>query len=452
MKKSKLLLLTFTLFCTANSNKIYSKPNLVLIVADDCSYYDISCFGSVNHKTENIDNLAHKGLKFNNAYNSASMSTPTRHSLYTGMYPMHHGGYANHSRVNSDIKSLPHYLKALGYRVGLAGKWHIAPKKNFPFEHIPGFQQNCVAKEVSYNTDGINNFITRDDNEPFCLVLASVNPHAPWTAGNPDVYDRNKLVLPKQFVDTPKTRDDYARYLAEIDVLDQEVGDIVKILEDNELLDNTLIIFVSEQGAQFAGAKWTNWSAGVKSAMIARWDGIITPDSETEAIVQYEDILPTFIEIAGGKAVENIDGKSLLSLLKGETKKHRDYAFHVHNNVPEGTPYPIRAITKGDYRLIWNINYKKEYYEKHIEKSEWYLSWLKDESSHAKAMINRFKNRDEYELYNIKNDPYEMKNLYETMKDKSIVKEMKSLLAKWMDEQNDKGLAMDTIKKVNSKK
>ena len=107
--------------------------------------------------------------------------------------------------------------------------------------------------------------------QPFCLVLASINSHAPWTGGDASVFDRKKLQLPPQFIDTEVTREYYARYLAEVGLLDQQVGDAMQILKEKNLLQNTLVIFISEQGTQFAGAKWTNWSAGVKSAMVASW-------------------------------------------------------------------------------------------------------------------------------------------------------------------------------------
>ena len=276
-----------------------SKPNILLIIADDCSYYDIGCFGAVNNKTPHIDALARQGIKFNSAYNSVSMSTPTRHCVYTGMYPMHHGGYANHSSVNADVKSLPTYLGNLGYRVGLAGKWHIKPLANFPFEDVPGFPKGCTSPNTDYHTKGIEKFMERDASQPFCLVLASINSHAPWTGGDASVFDRKKLQLPPQFIDTEVTREYYARYLAEVGLLDQQVGDAMQILKEKNLLQNTLVIFISEQGTQFAGAKWTNWSAGVKSAMVASWPGVIKPGTETSAIVQYEDLLPTFIDVAG---------------------------------------------------------------------------------------------------------------------------------------------------------
>lgn len=426
--------------------QVPSKPNILLIVADDCSYYDIGCFGAVNNKTPNIDALARQGVKFNSAYNSVSMSTPTRHCLYTGMYPMHHGGYANHSQVNADVQSLPTYLSNLGYRVGLAGKWHIRPVANFPFEKVPGFPEGCTSPNASYKTDGIEKFMERDSSQPFCLVLASINPHAPWTGGDASVFDRKKLQLPPQFVDTEETREAYARYLAEIGLLDQQVGDAMQILKEKDLLKNTLVIFISEQGTQFAGAKWTNWSAGVKSAMIASWQGVTKPGTETLAIVQYEDILPTFIEVAGGKVPEVIDGKSFVGVLQGKEKKHHKYAYHVHNNVPEGPAYPIRSISDGKYRLIWNLTPEKPYVEKHIEKAAWYLSWKAQDSDRAHKVLNRFKNRPEYELYDIKKDPYELNNLADNKKYSKKKAELTMELEKWMKQQKDTGIDKDKPK------
>lgn len=159
-----------------------ARPNILLIVADDVSYYDLGCYGAVNNQTSNIDRLAREGMQFTSAFNSSSMSTPTRHSLYTGMYPMKNGGYANHSAVREDVLTMPVYLRQLGYRVGLAGKWHIRPEYIFSFESVPGFKKNCLNPDPSYTLDGVREFINRSEEQPFCLVLASINAHLPWTA------------------------------------------------------------------------------------------------------------------------------------------------------------------------------------------------------------------------------------------------------------------------------
>ncbi len=422
-------------------------PNVLLIIADDCSYYDIGCFGAVNNQTPNIDKLAEEGLKFNNAFNSVSMSVPTRHCMYTGMYPIKHGGYPNHSSVKPGTKSMPHFLKEYGYRVGLSGKYHVSPASCFPFERVPGFQENCVAKDVSYTLDGVTEFIGRNPKEPFCLVLGSVNPHAPWTAGDPSRYDLSQLKLPPNWVDTKETRQAYANYLAEVSVLDQEVGDIVRVLKEQKQFDKTLIIFVSEQGSQFAGAKWTLWTPGTKSAMIASWKGKIKPGSQTQAIVQYEDILPTIIDIAGGKIPSHMDGKSIQNVLYGKTDKHRDYAFGVHANIPEGPAYPIRSVNDGTYKLIWNLLPDSTYTEKHIEKAPWYLSWKKKDTDQARFIMKRYKHRPEFELYNIREDIFELNNLADDPQYASKISSMKTVLQKWMKSQGDKGISTDKPRK-----
>ncbi len=359
--------------------QVPSKPNLVLIIADDCSYYDLGCYGAVNNRTPNIDALARQGIKFDNAYNSVSMSTPTHHCLYTGMYPMHHGGYANHSRVRDGVRSMPTYLKELGYRVGLTGKRHVNPQKAFPFEHVPGFPEGCTGLKTTHSMKGVREFVTRDPSQPFCLVVASINPHAPWTGGDPSVFNPDKLRLPPQFVDTKVTREFYARYLAEIGLLDKEVGDVVSLLDSEGLRDNTLVVFVSEQGTQFAGAKWTNWSAGVKAGMIASWPGVIEEGTSTSAIVQYEDILPTFIELAGGERPE------------------------------AGT-------------------------------------------EQARALLNRFHHRPEFELYDIRRDPFEMNNLAGKRRYARKQRELLEALTRWMESQRDPGAKADAPRKPNVKK
>lgn len=423
------------------------RPNILLIIADDVSYYDLGCYGAKNVKTPNIDRLCSEGMQFTSAFNSSSMSTPTRHSVYTGMYPMKNGGYLNHSRVREDIISMPVYMRQLGYRVGLAGKWHIRPEYIFPFEKVPGFKVNCLNPDPSYTLEGVKEFIGRNDEQPFCLVLASINAHLPWTGGDPSVFDRAALELPPQMIDTPETRDIYARYLAEVALLDKEVGDMIDILEKKGIYDNTLIIFISEQGTEIAGAKWNNWQPGVKSGMIAKWGGHVAPGSKCDAIVQYEDILPTFIDVAGGKRPKDIDGRSIRKVLEGTAQTHRKYAFTQTCIVPEGDPYPIRSVTDGKYKLIWNMLHDDPYTLKHIENKDWFDSWRKkkDTDKTAYRLWTRYKTRPEFELYDISSDPFEMENLYGKEEYEKKAECLKKQLDKWMTEQNDLGIESDKL-------
>ncbi len=423
------------------------RPNVVIILADDLSYFDIGCYGAVNNLTPNIDQLASEGVRFTRAFNSATMCTPTRHSLYTGMYPIKNGGYANHSSIKENVRSMPQFLNELGYRVGLTGKWHIKPLESFPFEKISGFPANQgehirgIEHEKKY--EGINEFLTSSGGGPFCLVVSSVNPHVPWNTGDPSIYHPEKLNLPPHWIDTQETRREYANYLAEVTLLDEEVGNIIDLLKAHQVYENTLIFFLSEQGSGFAGDKWNVWNPGVHAGMIAVWMSRINPGAVTDALVQYEDIVPTLIDLAGGKIPTDLDGISMKDLLNGKKNRHRDYAFSLHHNIPEGTAYPIRTVTDGKYKLIWNLKYGSKYLNIHIEEAEWFLSWKKKNTETAKFIMNRFKTRPEYEFYDIDSDPFELTNLAENIEYTSKFYELKNVMVEWMNSQGDKGLEMD---------
>ena len=423
------------------------KPNFVILLGDDCTWTDLGCYGG-QAITPNIDKMATQGIRFEQAIGSTAMCTPTRHSLYTGIYPIKRGGYKNHSAVKKGTKSIVHYLNDLGYRVGLAGKWHIAPKESFPFENVSGFPENCVMQKTPpHDLSGSKEFMTRNAEEPFCLVIASVFPHAPWTEGDRSLYPPDSLKLPPNWVDTPKTRIAYQNYLAELTELDKQVGDVMNLLEEEKLADDTVFIFASEQGAQFPGNKWTQWDAGIKFGMIACWPGNIKPNTTTQALVQYEDFVPTLVDAAGGAPIPGIDGRSFLNVLLGKTNQHRDYAFGVHTNVPEGLPYPIRSIRNKKYKLILNLLYNEPYDGKYATRpsNKLWMSWVEKAKGeeHAANMVERYLHRPEYEFYDVEKDPFEINNLVDDPKYAGIIQEMRTELEVWMKSQGDTGIDTD---------
>lgn len=424
------------------------RPNIVIIMADDLDSRQLSCYGGENINTPHIDALASGGLKFNQMIASEAMCIPTRASMFTGLYPARHGAYQNHKPVYNNLKSVAHYMGDLGYRTALTGKNHVTtPKSVFPFEIIKGFEPNCVAATDEYFLDSIKTFITR--KEPYCLFVMSINPHAPWTVGDPSEFDAAKLKLPPHWVDTKLTREQFTRYLAEVRRLDDQVGDIVKLLKETGQDKNTIVIFLGEQGPQFPGGKWTLWDNGQKSSMIVKWPGTVKPGTETEAIVQYEDITPLLIDIAGGKAVKGLDGRSFLKVLTGKSSTHRQYAYGIHNNIPEGPAYPIRSIRDGNYKLIRNLSPDSSYYIKYMmnpqNKKNAFTTWLKkaETDQEAKFRTDRISHRPAVEFYNIKEDPYELNNLAGKAEYQSAIKKMDKELKKWMKQQGDKGASMD---------
>ncbi|RAV27532.1 sulfatase family protein [Sinomicrobium soli] len=457
---SKIRKITFLFFLLAVVSNAQQKhqPNVVIVMADDLNSNELSCYGGENLKTTHIDALAEEGMKFGQMICSEAMCVPTRASLFTGLYPVRHGSFQNHKRVydSLDIKSVPHYLGALGYRVALTGKDHSTrPRQVFPFDIVEGFEPNCVSPTDDYSLDQVREYITGSD-QPFCLFVMSTNPHKPWTMGDPSEFDADKLKLPPNWVDTPETRTAFTKYLAEIRRLDNQVGDVVAMLKDTDLYDDTIVIFLGEQGGQFAGGKWTLWDMGQKSSMIVKWNKEVEKGSVTDAIVQYEDITPTLIDIAGGDPVKNLDGKSFLPVLKGQSDHLREYAFGVHNNIPEGPPYPIRSVRNERYKLVRNLLPEEDYYIKWFMNPErldkvW-ASWVKkgETSAQAKQLHTRVTKRPAIEFYDLRNDPYELNNLAGDPAYKGKIADFDAALEQWMEAQGDRGASID--RKYNKRK
>ncbi len=151
--------------------------------------------------------------------------------------------------------------------------------------------------------------------------------------------------------------------------------------------------------------------------MIVKWPGKVKPNTQTDAIAQYEDITPTLVAIAGGKLVDGLDGKSFLPVLLGKSNTSRDYAYGIHNNIPEGPPYPIRGIRDTKYKLLLNLTPTKNYHIKYMmnpEKTDSYwMGWLKvaETSATAKNLTDRIMKRPSVEFYDLQKDPYELHNL-----------------------------------------
>ncbi len=415
-----------------------AKPNLVFIIADDMTFRDIGCYGGQAH-TPHMDHLATEGMRFERCFQAASMCSPTRHNIYTGLYPFNSGAYPNHTFAKPSTKSVVHYLKELGYRVALSGKTHIAPKEVFPFEYS--------AIKNNPDMESVDQLMMEsiESDQPFCLFACSNEPHSPWNLGDPSIYPQDKVILPPYIVDTPRMREDFSAYLAEITYYDNQVGQILALIDKHGIRGDTLVMVVSEQGNAFPFAKWTCYGSGLQSAMIVRWPGIVEPGSSTNALVEYTDILPTFIEAAGGTPAEVLDGESLLPVLRGETNRHKDYVYgevttRGINNGPES--YPIRTVRGERYRLIWNLDPSVKYTNA-LTRSPAFQSMIAKAATgdiSAQNLVSRYQQRPEFELFDCESDPLEMNNLAENPEYKNTIARLKSKLDAWMAAQGDKGM------------
>ena len=440
------------------------RPNVLIIMADDCTFRDLPIYGGENAVTPHLDRLAEQGLVFDRAYLASAMCQPCRAELYTGQYPMRNGCAWNHSASHPETLSMPHHLGRLGYRVGLTGKVHVSPAEAFPFEEVGGFDPSCVRDPTEqHSLDACREFMLRNPVEPFCLVVALVEPHVPWVMGDASAYPLDRLKLPPNMADTPITRDAFARYLAEITYMDGQVGEIVALLQDLDRHDNTLVLFTSEQGAQFPGCKWTNWDTGLHTGLIARWPGKVAAGKRTSALVQYADVLPTLLELAGDDSgLGDFDGESFASVLLGNANSHRKYVYGTHNNVPEGPPYPIRTVSDGNYRYIRNLTPDNLFIEKHLMgirgdgklNNRYWQSWIWDswESPRTYALVQRYMKRPAESLFHTASDPYELQDLIGSDATQSIERELRNELDRWLVSQGDPGVEQDTQRSLRAAK
>jgi len=461
MKQLVCLLLVFL----TSSVFAADSPNLVFMIADDCTYLDMEVYGG-QAKTPRLNQLATEGMQFSRCFQTAPMCSPTRHNIYTGIYPVKSGAWPNHTCVYPGTKSIAHYLKDAGYRVALSGKTHISPPKSFPFEYDEDFRKGNIEKQNAF--PAIHKLIveSKQTNTPFCLFACSNEPHSPWNKGDSTAYPPESLKLPPSWVDTVETRTAYSKYLAEVTYFDGQCGRLLDMLDEHELTQNTLVMVVSEQGSSFPFAKWTCFELGLASGMIARWPDKIQPGSSSDALVEYSDIAPTFLEAAGQPVPDTMDGQSFLPVLTGQATVHKKYTFGLHTTrgiINGSQNFGIRSCGTKTHRYIRNLNPEETFTNAVTRKGDshdLWSSWIAKATAGdamAVAMTQKYQHRPQEELYDVKADPHCLNNLADDQSLADLKRELSTQLDTWMESQGDMGrqteaLALNRKANANKKK
>ena len=427
-----------------SSGQKSEKPNFVLFMADDCSYYDLGCFGNSDSKTPNIDRFAAQGISFTKAYQSAPMSSPTRHNLLTGLWPVKTGAFPNHTMVNGGTLSIIQHLRPSGYKVALIGKSHVKPGTVFSWDlEVP------LTKSNDIDFESVDSFIEAcsRNRQPFCLFVMSNQPHTPWNKGNPAMFNAEDIKLPPFYVDIPETRKEFCKYMAEINYMDGEFGTLLAKLEKHKIVDNSVVVYLSEQGNSLPFAKWTCYDAGVHSAFMVRWPGEIKPGLISDALVEYIDIVPTFLEIADVQTESPIDGKSIVPVITGKVKEHKQYTFSIQTTrgIISGSEfYGIRSVADKKYRYILNLT-PEETFKNVVTESPLFKKWqeLALSDTLANWITDRYQHRPAIELYDLERDKYCMNNIANEHDYKAIVHRMDKVLNEWMTLCGDKGQATE---------
>jgi arylsulfatase A-like enzyme len=284
----------------------------------------------------------------------------------------------------------------------------------------------------------------RDGAKPLCLFVGSNWPHVPWPEENLG-YDPAKLPLPAGSIDTPATREWRAKYAAAVTKGDDELAVILDAVRAH-LPEKTLVLFSSDHGAQWPFAKWNLYESGVAVPLIVAWPGVVQPGTRTAAMVQWTDFLPTLLEAAGGKIPADLDGRSFLPVLRGESQTHRDRIFTTHANDNRMNVYPSRAVRDDHWKYIRNLH-PEFAFTTHIDlvsgalgQRAFFSTWetAAKTDPQAAAILKRYHARPAEELYDLTADPHEEHNLAADAHYAEQLTTLRAELDAWMKSQGDK--------------
>lgn len=436
------LLITFSLITGAllpvnsqaqnNENK---HPNIILFIGDDISWNDIGCYGNDVVKTPNIDRLAREGLRFTNAFLTASSCSPSRCSIISGKYPHSNGAAELHTPLpESEISTLyPLILKENNYYTGQAGKWHLGAAAHRAFDRYT--DNNGYDNGDGGEKNWVKFLKERPTGKPFFFWLASYDAHRPWGADTFKItHDPLKMKIPPYFADTPETRQDMASYYNEIGRFDFYIGKVREELEKQGVLENTLIIVMADNGRPFPRCKTRVYDSGMKTPFVVFWPkGIRNKGSETKSLISAIDIAPAILELAGIKPPDEYQGKSFVPVLKNPTSEIRTAIFSEHN----WHDYEAheRMIRTKDYLYVLNSRPNLTNGGPADSKSsptQHALNKVRNDGKLTQAQADVFMApRPAEELFNVKNDPEQFLNLASMPQYQEKLKELRGLLNNW---------------------
>lgn len=418
---------------------IAQKPNILVFIADDAGM-DFGCYGNKNIKTPNIDKLAEEGLSFEKAFLTAPQSSPSRTSMMTGKFAHTIGTEDLHTTIDDTTLMIPHYLQRAGYFTGSMLKTHWGPRGNKQFDrmidngYLPG---QWHLGEQSYKN--FEEFIVESDNRPFFLWVGFIDPHRPYNRNVcPQVNHPEQVIVPPYLVDGPDTRQDLADYYNEISRMDTDIGEMIKILEKWGKLDNTIVIFLSDNGMPFPRCKGTLYDSGIQTPLLFMWKGKIAPGKRHHnGLISTIDLAPTLLDLAGIPAVDDMYGESFKDILFDCTKRGRDYIFaerNWHNN----DEY-MRCVRSETHKLIFNAYYELPHgTPSDLSKS---MSWHELKEKQKSGQLTKNQNqifispRPMIEIYDLTVDPNELNNIAGKA-DSNIINLLEQLFA-WQEKSYD---------------
>lgn len=432
--KSLIATLSFSICSFALLAAEEPRPNFIFFISDDISQEDFGCYGHPVIKTPRIDDLAAKGMRFDNAYLATSSCSPSRCSIITGRYPHNTGAPELHSKLPDDQIRFPELLHVRGYYTALSGKNHMFGNKDRAFDII------TRGGGPGGSDDWVKLLQNRPKDQPFFFWFGANDAHRDWgISEHAPKYEPADVIVPPYNVDTPTTREDYTNYYHEVSRFDHFVGLVRDELEKQGVLENTFLVIGTDNGRPFPRAKSRLYDSGIKTPWVVHFPKLIKQGATTDSFVSSIDLGATCLELAGVEIPETVQGKSFVPILKDPKAKVREVIFseqnwHVYRN-------HSRLVRWGDYAYIRNnfpnqintcgesdLTYPagKEIWQAHAAG--------KTTEKHWQVFANP---SPEEEFYNVKDDPDQLINLATKPEHAAQIEIARKALAKWTEETGD---------------
>ncbi|MBK9167299.1 MAG: sulfatase [Bryobacterales bacterium] len=436
---------------SAAARAAQKRPNILLIVSEDNGPH-FGCYGDKTVPTPHVDRLAAEGTRFDNAYVTQAVCSPSRSSILTGLYPHQNGqiGLATHAyTMVRDWPALPNLLKRAGYRTGLLGKLHVNPESAFAFDFKWRDPESIsfAKRDVARTADVAREFIEAGDG-PFFLMVCYADAHLPFLAQQAGLPERpltasDVRTFPAVGCDSPRLRERVANYYNCISRLDTGIGMLLDRLHATGRADDTLIAYVGDHGAQFSRGKITSYEFALRVPLIFHWPGEVRAGRTSRGLVSTIDLMPALLEAAGAEIPE-LPGRSLLPLAKGGGRWRDHVVCEWNTSQPKpGAFFPQRTIRDARYKLILNLqpgqrNPTERYYTEQILVQ---TGSNQQEIDAAPEAVRRgyatWRNPPRLELYDLQTDPYEWTNLADRGEHAAVRERLLARLIRWQRETAD---------------
>ncbi len=415
------------------------RPNLLLYVVDDLGTNDAGCYGNPVIRTPGLDVLAASGTRFTHGFCTTASCSASRSVLLTGMHGHANGMYGHmhsyhHFSSFAGVKSLPVMLAEVGYRTATVGKYHVEPREVYRFErHLKGGPPRQMAENC-------RDFITEESGNPFFLYFCTTEPHRPFRREGSAEVDPEDVIVPPYLPDTPECRGELVQYYGSAERADSGLLRLIEILKETGHWEDTVIVFVSDNGIAFPGAKTTLYEPGMRLPCVLRDPAQEKQGMVSNAMVSWADVTPTLLDYAGAAPKKpEYHGRSFRDIVGAGKPSGWDEVYGSHTFHEVTMYYPMRVVRARRYKLLWNIAHGLAYpFASDLYSSAtWQGVLMRGDTMYGKRTVDAYLHRPEFELYDLEEDPHEVNNLADDPAHAETLKKLQGKLRTFQETTKD---------------